>query len=90
MRTNVTTSEYTYTLSEARKIIDIERSVKREMLMQKISQKLLGIIAITISITEIILGCTNRIDEGGVCIIMIPLGIYLLLTKKNIIGGYYE
>lgn len=90
MYTNVTTSEYTYTLSEARKIIDIERSVKREMLMQKISQKLLGVVAIAISITEIVLGCTNRIDEGGLSIIMIPLGIYLLLTKKNIIGGYYE
>ena len=86
----VITSEYTYTLDEARKIINIERSVKREMLMQKISQKLLGVVAITISITEIVLGCTNRIDEGGLSIIMIPLGIYLLLTKKNIIGGYYE
>ena len=86
----VITSEYTYTLDEARKIINIERSVKREMLMQKISQKLLGVVAIAISITEIVLGCTNMIDEGGVYIIMIPLGIYLLLTKKNIIGGYYE
>ena len=86
----VITSEYTYTLDEARKIINIERSVKREMLMQKISQKLLGVVAIAISITEIVLGCTNMIDEGGVSIIMIPLGIYLLLTKKNIIGGYYE
>lgn len=86
MYTNVTTSEYTYTLSEARKVIETEREEKKKMIIQKIMQKFMGLLAISISIAEFALAYTNKIDEGGAFIIMIPLGIYLLITKEIIIN----
>lgn len=89
MYTNVTTSEYTYTLAEARKIINIERSIKREMLLCKIGQKLLGTLSVCLGITELVLAqiavINGTVNEGGISIIMIPLGIYLLITRKIII-----
>lgn len=89
MRTNVTTSEYMYTLSEARKIINIERNIKREMLLCKIGQKLLGALSVCLGATELVLAqiaTTNgTVNEGGMFLIMIPLGIYLLITRKTII-----
>lgn len=79
------TSEETYTLSEARRIINAEQSRKREIFLCKAKQKLLGILAIGISITEFTLGYAGLIDEGGISIIMLPVGIWLLLSKKKII-----
>lgn len=49
------TSEETYTLAEAKRIINEEKLQKRELLLHKAKQKLLGIITIGISI--IILCC---------------------------------
>lgn len=78
------TSEETYTLAEARRIINKEREQKREIFLSKAKQKLLGLTAIGISIAEIILGYFNLIDGGGVSIIMLPVGIYLLFTREII------
>ena len=81
-----TTSEEIYTLAEARKIIELERAEKREIFLHKAKQKLLGILAIGISGAEFALGFAGVIDEGGAFIIMLPLGIYALFTKENILN----
>ena len=75
------TSEETYTLSEAKYIINAERKVKRESLLYKAKQKLLGILAIGISIVSPLL-----LDgDATISLIMLPLGIYVLFTKEKVI-----
>lgn len=79
------TSEETYTLKEARKIINKERVQKREVFLHKTKQKLLGILAIGVGITELALGYVGLMDEGGVFIFMLPIGLCLLFSRKEIV-----
>ena len=79
------TSEETYTLAEARRIINAERQEKREELLYKAKQKLLGVIALLTVVAEFTMAHFNIIDQGGAFIIMLPLGLYLLFTKKKVI-----
>lgn len=75
------TSEETYTLSEARRIINAERKAKRESLLYKLKQKLLGLLAIAVSIASPLL-----LDgDATISVIMLPLGLYLLFTKEKVI-----
>ena len=75
------TSEETYTLSEAKRIINAERQAKRESLLYKAKQKLLGVVAIGVSIASPLL-----LDgDATISVIMLPLGLYLLFTKEKVI-----
>ena len=75
------TSEETYTLAEAKLIINAERKAKRESLLYKTKQKLLGLLAIAASIASPLL-----LDgDATISIIMLPLGIYMLFTKEKVI-----
>ena len=75
------TSEETYTLREAKRIINAARKVKRESLLYKAKQKLLGVVAIAASIVSPIL-----LDgDATISIIMLPLGIYILFTKEKVV-----
>lgn len=75
------TSEETYTLSEAKRIINAESQAKRESLLYKAKQKLLGILAISASIASPLL-----LDgDATISLIMLPLGLYLLFTKEKVI-----
>ena len=75
------TSEETYTLSEAKRIINAERQAKRESLLYKAKQKLIGLLAIGVSIaTPILLD-----GDATISVITLPLGLYLLFTKKKVI-----
>ena len=75
------TSEETYTLSEAKRIINAERQAKREALLYYAKQKLLGILAIAVSIASPLL-----LDgDATISVIMLPLGIYTLFTKEKVI-----
>ena len=75
------TSEETYAISEAKRIINAERQVKRESLLYKAKQKLIGLLAIGISIASPLL-----LDgDATISIIMLPLGIYMLFTKEKVI-----
>ena len=80
------TSEETYTLSEAKRIINAERKAKRESLLYKAKQKLLGVVALLTVVAEFTMGYFDLIDEGGAFIIMLPLGLYLLFTEKKVIN----
>lgn len=74
------TSEETYTLAEAKRIINAERKTKRESLLYKAKQKLLGVVAIGVSIASPLL-----IQDATISVIMLPLGLYLLFTKEKVI-----
>ena len=75
------TNEETYTLSEARHIINAERKVKRESLLHKAKQKFIGLLAISASIASPLL-----LDgDATISLIMLPLGIYMLFTKEKVI-----
>ena len=75
------TSEETYTLAEAKRIINAERQEKRESLLYKAKQKFIGLIAIAVSIASPIL-----LDgDATISVIMLPLGIYMIFTKEKVI-----
>ena len=75
------TSEETYTLSEAKRIINAERQAKRESSIYKVKQKLLGVVAIGVSIASPLL-----LDgDATISLIMLPLGIYMVFTKEKVI-----
>ena len=74
------TSEETYTLQEAKRIINAERQAKREALLYYAKQKLLGVVAIGVSIASPLL-----IQDATISVIMLPLGLYLLFTKEKVI-----
>ena len=75
------TSEETYTLAEAKRIINAEHKSKRESLLYKAKQKLLGIVAICVSITSPLL-----LDgDATISLIMLPLGLYFLFTKEKVV-----
>ena len=75
------TSEETYTLSEAKRIINAERQEKRELLLYKAKQKLLGLLAIGVSIASPLL-----LDgDATISVIMLPLGLCLLFTKDKVV-----
>ena len=75
------TTEETYTLAEAKRIINAEHQAKRKSLLYYAKQKLLGVLAIGVSIASPLL-----LDgDATVSVIMLPLGLYLLFTKEKVI-----
>ena len=75
------TSEETYALRETKRIINAECKVKRELLFYKAKQKLIGLLAIGVSIASPLL-----LDgDATISVIMLPLGIYMLFTKEKVI-----
>lgn len=76
------TSEETYTLSQARRIIARENARRQEILKRKIQQKLVGLFMLVASATEFACGYAGIIDEGGASLFLIPMGLYLIFTKE--------
>lgn len=85
MYTRQITSEETYELREAKRIINAEHKAKRESLLYKVKQKSLGVVALLTVVAEFTMGYFGLIDQGGAFIIMLPLGLYLLFTKEKVI-----
>ena len=81
MYARIITSEQKYTIEDAKRIIEAERQAKRESLLYKAKQKLLGLLAITASIASPLL-----LDgDATISLIMLPLGIYMIFTKERAI-----
>ena len=75
------TNEETYTLREAKRIINAERKAKRENILYYAKQKFIGLLAIGISIASPFL-----LDgDATISVIMLPLGIYMIFTKEKVI-----
>ena len=79
------TSEETYAISEAKRIINAERQEKRESSIYKVKLKLLGVVALLTVVAEFVMAHFDLIDQGGAFIIMLPLGLYLLFTKEKVV-----
>ena len=77
-------TEQLYTLEEASEIIKKERSRKIKRFMNKMSQKLLGLFMIVISIIFMIAYVVPVNGDGTAPIVMIIIGLCLLLTKNKI------
>ena len=75
------TSEETYTLSEAKRIINAERKAKRENILYCAKQKMMGVALIIISILIPIIND----GDATASMITLPLGLYLLFTKEKVI-----
>lgn len=74
-------SEETYILSEVKRIINAERKTKRESLLYKVKQKLLGVVTVAVSIiTPLLLD-----GDATISVIMLPLGIYMVFAKEKVI-----
>lgn len=50
----------------------------------KIFQKFLGITSVLVGIAELVAGYKGFIDEGGLFILTIPLGLFLMITKEKV------
>ena len=75
------TSEETYTLREAKRIINAERKAKKASLLYKAKQKFIGLLGIGISIASPLL-----LDgDATISVIMLPLGLCLLFTKEKVV-----
>ena len=77
------TSEETSTLRETKRIINAERKAKRESLLYKAKQKLIGVVALLTVVAEFTMGYFDLIDGGGAFIFMLPIGLCLLFTKER-------
>ena len=81
MYTRQITSEETYTLAEAKRIIKAQSKAKREVFISKAKQKFFGLLAISVSIAAPIL-----LDgDATISVIMLPLGLCILITKERVI-----
>ena len=72
--------ETVYTYSEWEKIYNRRKAQKHYF----IKQKLLGIVVLCTVAAEFILAYEKIIDECGAFLFMLPIGLYLLFTKKKI------
>lgn len=50
----------------------------------KIFQKFLGITSVAVGIAELVAGYKGLIDEGGLFLIALPLGLFLMVTKEKV------
>lgn len=76
------TNEETYTLAEAKRIINAERKAKREVFISKAKQKFVGILCLLIVAAEFTMAHFGMIDEGGAFIFALPLGLYFIFTRE--------
>lgn len=81
MRSNTVYSEE----KEAYTTFRIMESKRINTSKEKVIQKIIGAACFLVGFFEIVAGYYNLIDEGGIFIFMIPLGIYLVSNKKQVI-----
>ena len=61
----------------------LERIPEKKKIM--IMQKFIGLSALLIGIMELVAGYKGLIDEGGLFLIALPLGLYLATTKTQVL-----
>ena len=80
MRSNTVTYEEQQILAEARKIIKRERTEKASRFFEKATQRFAGIALLAISAAVMAI----MPDDCGICVITIPVGLWLLLSRRQI------
>ena len=81
MRSNTAYSEERYTYTEF-KLMEQRRRQKN---MQMIIQKFLGVVCLLLVVLEFVASRKDWIDEGGLFLVALPLGLLLLFANKKII-----
>lgn len=76
------TSEETHTLTEARRIINIEKEERKEKILYFARQKIFGFLLIIIAIA---IAIVFNGEDNTICLLIFPLGCYLLFTKGKVI-----
>ena len=84
IKLNTETIETVMTYSEWERIHTQKARKRKAERKYYIKQKIMGVAAIGISIVELALGYIGMIDGGGAFIIMLPLGIFLIVTKQKV------
>ena len=79
MKSNTTYSEELYTYRE----IKLLENRRKEEILQKLIQKSVGLFCLLLVVAEFLASKKEWIDEGGLFLIALPLGLYLLFTKKK-------
>lgn len=74
--------EQLFTYAEWKQIEQRNKTTRKAEKMERMKVRLFGVVALGLSALEFILGYAGLIDEGGLFIIMIPLGAYLLFAKE--------
>lgn len=74
--------EQLFTYSEWKQIEQKNKETRKAEKLERMKIRLFGVTALGLSALEFILGYAGLIDEGGLFIIMIPLGTYLLFAKE--------
>lgn len=82
MYTREITSEETYTLAEAERIINTEKEERREKILYFVRQKIFGFLLIIIAVA---IAIVFNGEDNTICLLIFPLGCYLLLTKGKVI-----
>lgn len=81
MKSNTAYSEEFYTYREIRLL----ENRAKENIKMKLVQKATGLFLLLLTAAEFIAAHKGLIDEGGLFLIALPLGLYLLLTKKIVL-----
>ena len=79
MRSNTAYSEELNTYRE----IKLLENRRKEEILQKMIQKCVGLFCLVLVVAEFVASRKEWIDEGGLFLVMLPLGLYLLFTKKK-------
>ena len=79
MRSNIAYSEEAYTYRQ----IKLLENRRKEEILQKLIQKFTGLFCLVLVVAEFVASRKEWIDEGGLFLIALPLGLYLLFTKKK-------
>ena len=79
MRSNIAYSEEAYTYRQ----IKLLENRRKEEILQKLIQKCVGLFCLVLVAAEFVASRKEWIDDGGLFLIALPLGLYLLFTKKK-------
>lgn len=79
MKSNTVYSEELYTYRQ----IKLLENRRKEEILQKLIQKITGLFCLVLVVAEFVASRKEWIDEGGLFLIALPLGLYLLFTNKK-------
>ena len=81
MKSNIAYSEERYNFKVIKNGYKENREYKKYMILQK----LLGLTALLLTVAEFVASYKGWLDEGGLFLIALPLGLYLVFTKDLVL-----
>ena len=81
MRSNIAYSEERNNFTLIKNGYKENREYKKYIVIQK----LLGLTALGLTVAEFVASCKGWLDEGGLFLIALPLGLYLVFKKELVL-----